>query len=621
MSSGGPQPSWLPEAPLDDQPAVAPGASAYVLNSSFSITDTPVTRSYDWALAARTGTPDGYNRTLLTINGQMPGPLVEANEGDTLIFNITNNLSNETTSIHWHGMYQNGTAFMDGVPGVSACPIQPGQSFVYNFTLTQYGTYWYHSHSSVQYTDGILGPLIIHSTEDPLVLGTDFDEEQVLLYQDWYHEQAANIVTELLSVDGYDGTAAAPSPQSGLLNGEGMFNCSAIADTDSTECTDTSYPEITVTANAKTRFRLINGGSHAQFWFSVDNHTLSVVEADGTVVSGADSIHRVPFHNGQRYSVIIDTTVGSEGDSFYVRGVMNTNCFAVVDDNLNATTFAVMRYGSNSTGLPADSVDWTDTLTTDCIDLDDDVLVPVVSKDAPSTVDQRAAFDSEFGTVVYSDVTYNRFLVNDTSYTNYIYQPLLEAVAAGTDINSTDVSNVVFDDDVWSGDIIINNLDAALDHPYHLHGNEFFIVARGSGSLSLDDADGITYNTSNPVRRDTLVIPADSYAVLRFANDNPGVWVMHCHIAWHLAEGFLGVVVSRPNAIAALDFPDSIQESCDARPSFISALTTEPGRKRNQIGSPAQLGRKEARADGFDARRLARSAHHWGRKRFGRSSI
>lgn len=55
---------------------------------------------------------------------------------------------------------------------------------------------------------------------------------------------------------------------------------------------------------------------------------------------------------------------------------------------------------------------------------------------------------------------------------------------------------------------------------------QFYIVARGSGSLSLDDADGITYNTSNPVRRDTLVIPADSYAVLRFENDNPGVWVM-----------------------------------------------------------------------------------------------
>lgn len=98
--------------PLDDQAALSPGASAYVLNSSFSISDTPVTRSYDWALAyvdvvyvldvlvlitdsasARTGSPDGYNRTLLTINGQMPGPLVEANEGDTLICELNSTLS------------------------------------------------------------------------------------------------------------------------------------------------------------------------------------------------------------------------------------------------------------------------------------------------------------------------------------------------------------------------------------------------------------------------------------------------------------------------------------------------------------------------------------------------
>lgn len=74
-------------------------------------------------------------------------------------------------------------------------------------------------------------------------------------------------------------------------------------------------------------------------------------------------------------------------------------------------------------------------------------------------------------------------------------------------------------------------------HEAILNGySQFFIVARGSGNLSLDDADSITYNTSNPLRRDTLVIPADSYAVLRFANDNPGVWVLHCHIAYVILE-------------------------------------------------------------------------------------
>ena len=66
---------------------------------------------------------------------------------------------------------------------------------------------------------------------------------------------------------------------------------------------------------------------------------------------------------------------------------------------------------------------------------------------------------------------------------------------------------------------------------YHLHGNEFQIVARGSGTLDAAEAASIDYNTTNPLRRDTLVIPGGEYAVLRISNDNPGVWVLHCHIA------------------------------------------------------------------------------------------
>jgi FtsP/CotA-like multicopper oxidase with cupredoxin domain len=106
-----------------------------------------------------------------------------------------------------------------------------------------------------------------------------------------------------------------------------MFNCSQV--TNGTNCSSNSIPEFTVTPNAKTRFRLINGGSHAQFYFSIDNHTLDVVEADSHAVSGADALERVPFHNGQRYSVIVDASVGSEGDAFWMRSTMSASarCF------------------------------------------------------------------------------------------------------------------------------------------------------------------------------------------------------------------------------------------------------------------------------------------------------
>ncbi|KAK7458870.1 hypothetical protein VKT23_009880 [Stygiomarasmius scandens] len=580
----------VPLAPgTNTEPAAAPSGTAYVLDSSFDINDQGVTRTFDWVLSVQTGSPDGYNRSYITINGQTPGPLVEANEGDTLVINVVNQLGdNQTTSIHWHGMYQNGSQYMDGVPGATQCPIQPADNFTYQFKVEQYGTYWYHSHSSVQYTDGLMGasPLVVHSVDDPLVRGTDFDNEQVLMVYDWYHDDASSIVNELLSTDGYEGTAAAPSPQSGLVNGMGVFNCSLLEDDNDSNCTTpSSYPVFNVETGKKTRFRLINAGSHAMFYFSVDNHTVQVIEADGTPVSGSGDLHRIPFHNGQRYSALVDASVGSEGDGFWMRFTMNTDCFAWVDDALDATTLAVMRYGA-STDSDSDPTtsDWSDTIGDSCVDLDEGLLIPVVEKDA---IDSQAvvAFDSAYGTLTYDGESYGRFFVNDTSYTNYIYHPVLEGIASdGTSYidDEEDVAYAIFEDDVWSGDIIINNLDSALDHPYHLHGYDFQIVARGTGNLSVADAASIDYNTTNPFRRDTIVIPGGSYAVLRIGNDNPGVWVLHCHIAWHLAEGFLGMVVSNPNSIAEIDFPDSVTNLCGARPDFVDEDTTEPGRRRRR---------------------------------------
>ena len=64
------------------------------------------------------------------------------------------------TSIHWHGIRQNQTMDMDGVSGITQCPIAPGESFTYTFKATQYGTSWYHSHYSMQYADGLQGPLV-----------------------------------------------------------------------------------------------------------------------------------------------------------------------------------------------------------------------------------------------------------------------------------------------------------------------------------------------------------------------------------------------------------------------------------------------------------------------------
>lgn len=129
-----------------------------------NIPDTGVVRRYNWEISRGQLAPDGFLKDGIFINGGYPGPVLEANWGDTFEITIHNNISGpeEGTSLHWHGINQKGTPWFDGVPGASQCPIAPGSSFTYRFKADQYGTSWYHAHYSAQYTDGIFGPMVIY---------------------------------------------------------------------------------------------------------------------------------------------------------------------------------------------------------------------------------------------------------------------------------------------------------------------------------------------------------------------------------------------------------------------------------------------------------------------------
>lgn len=114
-------------------------------------------------------------------NGRSPGPMIEAVEGDRVRILVTNNLS-EPTSVHWHGLIL--PSGMDGVSGLSQPPINPGETFKYEFTLKQHGTYMYHSHYNEvkQLGMGLMGFFIIHPQipdEDPV------DRDFALFLDEW----------------------------------------------------------------------------------------------------------------------------------------------------------------------------------------------------------------------------------------------------------------------------------------------------------------------------------------------------------------------------------------------------------------------------------------------------
>ena len=94
------------------------------------------TVKYDWSIDWVTASPDGFTRPVIGINGQWPCPQVDVNKGDRLIVTIHNNLGNESTGLHWHGINQRGTPTMDGSAGAAQCPVPPNSSFTYDFVVS-----------------------------------------------------------------------------------------------------------------------------------------------------------------------------------------------------------------------------------------------------------------------------------------------------------------------------------------------------------------------------------------------------------------------------------------------------------------------------------------------------
>ncbi|MEG9327253.1 multicopper oxidase domain-containing protein [Salinimicrobium catena] len=126
----------------------------------------------------------------MTINGSIPGPVLEFTEGEYAKIHVTNKMDVET-SVHWHGLLLPN--FFDGVPYLTTPPIRPGETFTYEFSLKQSGTYWYHSHTGLQEQRGVYGSIQINPKEQTM----DYDKDLVLVLSDWMdedpHEQLRNL--------------------------------------------------------------------------------------------------------------------------------------------------------------------------------------------------------------------------------------------------------------------------------------------------------------------------------------------------------------------------------------------------------------------------------------------
>ncbi|CAM8980997.1 unnamed protein product [Rhodiola kirilowii] len=103
-------------------------------------------RHYTFNVVTKNNTKLCSSKPIVTVNGQFPGPTLYAREGDNVLVRVSNHVKYNVT-IHWHGIRQIRTGWSDGPAYITQCPIQPGQNYVYNFTVTgQRGTLLWHAH-------------------------------------------------------------------------------------------------------------------------------------------------------------------------------------------------------------------------------------------------------------------------------------------------------------------------------------------------------------------------------------------------------------------------------------------------------------------------------------------
>ncbi|KAI0325354.1 hypothetical protein GY45DRAFT_1261010 [Cubamyces sp. BRFM 1775] len=509
--------------------------------------DVPMTRTYDFVVEERAGAPDGVQKRMLVVNGQFPGPTIEANTGDRIVVNVTNKMPN-STAIHWHGLFQRGTNYYDGTVAITQCGIPPGESMVYNFTLDGWvGSTWWHAHAGTQYTDGITGALIVHAKNESV---PTYDGDIAIQLADLYHGFSPELLNLYHTPGGLEGTPGnEPVPDGGTINGIGQWGAH-----------NSSFFNATLAPNKTYRLRLINTGSFVAMRFAVDGHTLTVVEADGTAVSPVD-VAAVSVAVAQRYSVLLRTNASA--GAYWMRAALDQDAFTYDNPGVQTEVRGVLRYGVADDVMPDVALlDNPPSLPDGAPgDLDTDDLVPVGGGPAP---------DATFSVYFTISMQYaggpnylSQFLsfINSTSWeplqgTSTLFSLRANESIADGSATLADSQLITTVDEPHVVEFIIDNLDDG-DHPFHLHGHKFWIVGSGAGRYQNQPLDN-----KAPMLRDTLVIPAYTYTILRFVADNPGFWAFHCHIQWHMAAGLLFQLNVLPSESAKFDIPQYMLDQC-----------------------------------------------------------
>ncbi|KAL2336629.1 hypothetical protein Fmac_011075 [Flemingia macrophylla] len=520
-----------------------------------------VTRHYHFVIKYQNVSRLCHTKSMVTVNGQFPGPRIVAREGDRLLIKVVNHVQNNI-SIHWHGIRQLQSGWADGPAYVTQCPIQTGQSYVYNYTiLGQRGTLFWHAHIS-WLRSTLYGPIIILPKLGVPYPFTKPYKEVPIIFGEWWHADPEAVISQALQTGGGPNVSDAYT-----INGlpGPLYKCSA---------NDTF--KLKVKAGKTYLLRLINAALNDELFFSIANHTLTVVDVDAIYVKPfeTDTILIAP---GQTTNVLLKTKshypnaiffmsarpyVTGQGtfDNSTVAGILeyevpphsvhsikNLSLFKpilpVLNDTSFATNFTNKLRSLASSQFPANVPRKVERHFFFTVGLGTSPCPQNQTCQGPNGTKFAASVNNVSFTLPTTALLQSHFFGQSNEvYSPYFpISPLIPFNYTGTPPNNTMVSNgtkVVVLPFNTSVELVMQDTSilGAESHPLHLHGFNFFVVGQGFGNFD-PDKDPVNFNLVDPVERNTVGVPSGGWVAIRFLADNPGVWFMHCHLEVHTSWG------------------------------------------------------------------------------------
>ena len=449
----------------------------------------------DVTLTAAPTEVDLGGRTVSTwaFNGKVPGPTIRANAGDVVKATVVNNLPDPLT-VHWHGLALRND--MDGVPDLTQKAIEPGDSFAYEFTAPDPGTYFYHPHTGTQLDRGLYGALVV---DDPAQ--TRPAKDIPILLDDWIDGtgKSPDDVFDDLKANAMDMRSSSDnSDMGGMDMGEMGMGEMDMGDssTDSplgSDISDVKYPlylingkdaadpaTYSVRAGDTIRLRLVNAASATPFRVAFGGGQMTVVATDGYAVEPVKT-DALLIGMGERYDV--EVTVPDDGAFPLV----------AVPEGQTTQALAVLRAGTAK--LPMADI-------------------------------RPSRLDGHLLTLAELSATAENALPDGTPDETYQVKLTGNMMAFDWGVSASEADGVTLP--VKAGDrvrLVIDNT-TSMWHPIHLHGHTFQVVT--------DDGTG--------PRKDTVIVTPKSKVTVDVIADNPGQWALHCHNIYHAEAGMVTIL-------------------------------------------------------------------------------